>query len=372
MKLRIAASTALLMAFATLPMNPWAASAAHAFGATQTAPPTYRAAQRPPRAAQGLAPSPYFDRGTRVPLAQPKGRERPRHHVDRGQRHSTYRHQKSRRIDIKRPQAGSIGLRRGAAQGTSPGVTQTLGDRPRRRSTASPSAPGVNQVAVRRNERRFERRTPRKIDRRSPHASRDTTGISFGPRQIVSTLPRTSPLRAPQFPYFGQRPGTRADSLTRDAQRFQHRGFTWYFSGGHWYRSHRHGGYVVVFPPIGLALPFLPAGSEKVVYNGEPYFVAGGVTLREADDEYLVVNAPPIAPSDRGYYIDAIDQIAEPNRGQSERKFGRDMDRCEARAEARSGFDPGSEDASRAAERRYQSFARSLSRCLQTAGYSLY
>ncbi|MFK7963976.1 MAG: DUF6515 family protein [Burkholderiaceae bacterium] len=368
MKLRIAASTALLMAFATLPINPWAASTAHAFGATQTAPPNYRAAQRAPRAAQGLAPSPYFDRGTRVPLAQPKVRERSRRHVDRSQRRYDNRRHRTRRIDVNRPQAGSIGLRRGAAQGTGPGITQTLNDRPRRRSTASPSAPGVNQVADRRNERRVARR----IDRRSPHASRDTTGISFGPRQVVSTLPRTSALRAPQFPYFGPRPGTRTDTLSRDAQRFNRRGFTWYFSSGHWYRSHRHGGFVVVFPPIGLSLPSLPVGSEQVFYDGQPYFIAGGVTLRKTDDEYLVVNAPQIAPSDRGYYINAIDQIAEPKRGQSERKFGRDVDRCEARAEARSGFDPGREDASRAAERRYQSFSRSLSRCLQTAGYSLY
>jgi len=127
-----------------------------------------------------------------------------------------------------------------------------------------------------------------------------------------------------------------------------------------------------VLPPIGLALPFLPTGSQEVYHGGQRYYVAGGVTLRQADGEYLVVNAPEINASDRGYYIAALDQIAEPIKGQSERKFGRDVDRCAGRAEARSGYDPEREDASVAAERRYTAFSRSLSKCLQTAGYTLY
>lgn len=349
MKIRTAATTALLFALACLPVNPLLSSTAQAVGLTQTAPSSTsarRSTRTPPRAARGLAPSPYFDRGTRVPLASPALRQRPRNHVNRDRHRHQNRRPQNRRIDVSRPQAGSIGLRRGNA-----------------RVNSRTAGPAIAQS---------QRTAPRRVDRRTPHASRDTAGISFWPKRKESTIPRTAALRAPQFPYTGSQPGTRSTKLSVGAQRFSQHGATWYFSRGHWYRPHRLGGFAIVLPPIGLALPFLPTGSKETYYEGQRYYVAGGVTLRQADGEYLVVNAPEINASDRGYYIAALDQIAEPVNGQSERRFGRDVDRCAGRAEARSGYDPEREDASRAAERRYAEFSRSLSKCLKTAGYSLY
>ncbi len=51
-------------------------------------------------------------------------------------------------------------------------------------------------------------------------------------------------------------------------------GHRYYYAGGGWYRPYGSR-YVVVDPPIGLVVPFLPQFSATVHYGGVPYYRAG-------------------------------------------------------------------------------------------------
>jgi hypothetical protein len=73
--------------------------------------------------------------------------------------------------------------------------------------------------------------------------------------------------------------------------RVPHRGITYYFSTGGWYRS-LGPRLVVVAPPIGVVVPVLPPYGITVWAGGTPYYYAGGV--------YYVWN-----PSRHGYVTSA-------------------------------------------------------------------
>lgn len=68
-----------------------------------------------------------------------------------------------------------------------------------------------------------------------------------------------------------------------------HHGHRYYYGGGAWYRPHG-GRYVVVDPPLGLVVSFLPQFSTTLNVGGVPYYRAGPV--------YYVWN-----PRARGYVV---------------------------------------------------------------------
>ena len=55
-----------------------------------------------------------------------------------------------------------------------------------------------------------------------------------------------------------------------------HRGDRYYYGDGQWYRPYRSG-YMVVAPPIGLVISFLPAYQSVVRYSDVPFYRAGPV-----------------------------------------------------------------------------------------------
>lgn len=68
-----------------------------------------------------------------------------------------------------------------------------------------------------------------------------------------------------------------------------HHGHRYYYGGGAWYRPYG-GRYVVVDPPVGLVVSFLPQFSTTLHVGGVPYYRAGPV--------YYVWN-----PRARGYVV---------------------------------------------------------------------
>lgn len=68
-----------------------------------------------------------------------------------------------------------------------------------------------------------------------------------------------------------------------------HHGHRYYYGGGAWYRPYG-GRYVVVDPPVGLVISFLPQFSTTLQVGGVPYYRAGPV--------YYVWN-----PRVRGYVV---------------------------------------------------------------------
>lgn len=68
-----------------------------------------------------------------------------------------------------------------------------------------------------------------------------------------------------------------------------HHGHRYYYSGGAWYRPYGSR-YVVVDPPVGLVVSFLPQFGTTLYFGGIPYYRAGPV--------YYVWN-----PRERGYIV---------------------------------------------------------------------
>lgn len=69
----------------------------------------------------------------------------------------------------------------------------------------------------------------------------------------------------------------------------RYQGQSYYYGRGGWYRPYRTG-YVVVDPPVGLVVPFLPGYSTTLYFGGIPHYRAGPV--------YYVWN-----PRARGYMV---------------------------------------------------------------------
>ncbi len=72
------------------------------------------------------------------------------------------------------------------------------------------------------------------------------------------------------------------------------RGEPYYFHGGRYYRPWL-GGFVPVFPPVGLVVGALPIGFTMVVLAGITYYLYDGVYYQPAPGGYVVVTPPAVA-----------------------------------------------------------------------------
>lgn len=72
-----------------------------------------------------------------------------------------------------------------------------------------------------------------------------------------------------------------------------HHGHRYYYGDGAWYRPHQSG-FMVVTPPIGLVLSFLPDGYTTVHFGGIPYYRAHDVyyVWQPKQRGYVVTNRP--------------------------------------------------------------------------------
>lgn len=68
-------------------------------------------------------------------------------------------------------------------------------------------------------------------------------------------------------------------------------GNPYYFHGGHYYRPMR-GGFVAVFPPVGLVINTLPPGFQVMMVAGVTYYVYDGIYYQTAPGGYVVVSQP--------------------------------------------------------------------------------
>jgi hypothetical protein len=89
--------------------------------------------------------------------------------------------------------------------------------------------------------------------------------------------------------YFPPRRGYVVHHLPSRHRVVHHRGHRYYYSGGAWYRPYGSR-YVVVDPPLGLVLSFLPKYGATVYIGNVPHYRAGPV--------YYVWN-----PRERGYVV---------------------------------------------------------------------
>lgn len=178
---------------------------------------------------------------------------------------------------------------------------------------------------------------------------------------------------AHSFPARGSMVGT----LPRGGIAVNHMNHRYWYHGGAWYAPYGPR-WLVVAPPIGVFVPFLPGFYSTFWYGGMPYYYANDVyyAWREPQQAYEVVEPPPGAPDTAAAAAAPVpeDIFMYPRNGQSEQQQGQDRYECHRWAADQTHFDPtrvaGGVEGSDAGNRRAEYF-RAMGACLEGRGYSV-
>lgn len=151
--------------------------------------------------------------------------------------------------------------------------------------------------------------------------------------------------------------------------RVPYRGQDYFFSGGYWYRP-QGPRYIVVQPPRGIRIQYLPDYAREVWIGGSLLFLAAGsyYAYQEATQDYIVVE-PPVQqqpqPQSQGYDVEAY-----PANGQSPEQVQQDGYQCYQYAVQQSGFDPRTATYQPAPEV-VQAYRQAQGNCLSSRGYQV-
>ncbi|WP_447745561.1 DUF6515 family protein [Pseudomonas nicosulfuronedens] len=165
------------------------------------------------------------------------------------------------------------------------------------------------------------------------------------------------------------RPGYVMNTMPSGHYRVPYRGSDYYFNDGYWYRPYGSR-YVVVTPPYGVRVRYLPSYAEQVWIGSIGYFLAAGTYyLWQAGSQDYQVVAPPqqqaVAVAQSPY-----DVVAYPMYNQGPDQQARDRYECHGWAVQQSGFDPASASYAPPAYVA-DNYRRALGACLSGRGYSI-
>ncbi|MDF3162516.1 MULTISPECIES: DUF6515 family protein [Pseudomonas] len=168
------------------------------------------------------------------------------------------------------------------------------------------------------------------------------------------------------------RPGYTVDRFPDRNYRVPYRGQDYFFSGGYWYRP-QGPRYVVVAPPYGIRVHYLPDYAREVWVGSALFFLAAGAyySYESSTQQYVVVQ-PPVAslppqpaPQGNGY-----DVVAYPANGQSPAQVQQDGYDCYRWAVQQSGFDPQTVTYA-PAPAVVQTYRQAQGNCLGSRGYQV-
>ncbi|MEP9320746.1 DUF6515 family protein [Pseudomonas sp. LABIM340] len=165
------------------------------------------------------------------------------------------------------------------------------------------------------------------------------------------------------------RPGYVVNAMPSGHYRVPYRGSDYYFNDGYWYRPYGSR-YVVVTPPYGVRVRYLPSYAEQVWIGSIGYFLAAGTYYlwQAGSQDYEVVEPPQqqvasVAQS-------AYDVMAYPMYNQGPDQQARDRYECHRWAADQSGFDPALASYAPPAYVA-DNYRRALGACLSGRGYSV-
>lgn len=167
--------------------------------------------------------------------------------------------------------------------------------------------------------------------------------------------------------------------LPRDHRVVIHGGARYYSHDGVWYRHH-HGRYLVIAPPIGLFVPFLPFFYTTVYWHGIPYYYANDSYYTETPGGYVVVEppqgeiseAPPETEEESGE-VPEDKMFIYPRKGQSEEQQEADRYECHQWAAEQTKYDPTKIPSGIPSEQimqRRADYQRLMAECLDSRGYT--
>jgi hypothetical protein len=160
------------------------------------------------------------------------------------------------------------------------------------------------------------------------------------------------------------RPGYVVDRFPDRDYRVPYHGRDYFFSGGYWYSPHGPR-YVVIRPPRGIRISYLPDYAREIWIGSALFFLAAGVYyIYEASTQQYVVVDPPQAVS-YGY-----DVIAYPANRQTPEQINQDRYDCYRWAVEQSGFDPAAVTY-QPAPAVVQTYRQAQGNCLSSRGYQV-
>ena len=86
-------------------------------------------------------------------------------------------------------------------------------------------------------------------------------------------------------------PGHRVKALPKGVRTVSHRGTSYRYADGVYYRHHGRG-FEVVNPPIGLVIQVLPSKARRVSVRGDPFYYCEGVYYRRSGSHFVVAEVP--------------------------------------------------------------------------------
>jgi hypothetical protein len=169
------------------------------------------------------------------------------------------------------------------------------------------------------------------------------------------------------------RPGHTVDHFPDQYWKVPYRGQDYFYSGGYWYRPHG-GSYIVVAPPYGVRVGYLPSYAREVWVGGALFFLVADTYYQYLANtqEYVVVNPPAVAPPPvtAAPAGNAYDVVAYPMNGQGQEQQEQDRYQCHRWAVSQSGFDPAT--ATYAPPGNVSDiYRRALGACFSGRGYSI-
>jgi len=165
--------------------------------------------------------------------------------------------------------------------------------------------------------------------------------------------------------------------LPHEAVSVRYRGSPYYYRGGEWYRPFGSR-FVVIAPPLGAIVPFLPGIYSTYWFGGVPYYYANDAYYlwRPEANGYVVTQPPSDAqPAVQGPAMAAAaEPFIYPKNGQSESQQATDRYECHRWAATQSAFDPtkaGDSAAANQTDAPRSAYYRALTACLEGRGYSV-
>ena len=163
------------------------------------------------------------------------------------------------------------------------------------------------------------------------------------------------------------RPGYVIDRFPGQYRQVPYRGQNYFFSGGYWYRP-QGPRYIVVQPPYGIRVSYLPDFAREVWFGSTLMFLAAGAyyAYQPATQDYIVMQPPTTQqPVSNGY-----DVVAYPVNGQSQAQVSQDGYDCYRWAVTQSGFDPAKVTYA-PSPAVVQAYRQAQGSCLSSRGYQV-
>ncbi len=163
-------------------------------------------------------------------------------------------------------------------------------------------------------------------------------------------------------------------SLPRDYRVIMHDHSRYYYSHGVWYRPYG-GRYVVIAPPFGLFVPFLPLFYTTIWIQGTPYYYANDTYYTQTEGGYVVAEPPQDEVSQTPPPTDdsmASKLFIYPSKGQSEEQQANDRYECHKWAVDQTNYDPTNISGIPADQiiQKRSVYQRAMTACLESRGYT--